>query len=141
MGATRWPVLSFSDVTRGEFVRFWERLYPDSMENYYQASIGRPLTDELIGEWFAWKNGKPLSAAKTRTVRRYFTPGGFIPGAADTDGLAEFLNLPGGVVWRSFWLHLHDPRRFPIYDQHVHRAMAYVLEWPGREIPPHNPAK
>ena len=55
--------------------------------------------------------------------------------------MQKFLNRPGGAIWRIFWLHLQHPRHFPIYDQHVHRAMAFTLKWPDLEIPEQNPAK
>ena len=38
--------------------------------------------------------------------------------------LAQFAT--GGVIWRIFWLHCWQPDRFPIYDQHVHRAMMLI---------------
>ena len=46
-----------------------------------------------------------------------------------------------GQFGEYFWLHLQHPSRFPIYDQHVHRAMAFILAWKNIEIPNHNPQK
>src|SRR5205814_2701554 len=40
--------------------------------------------------------------------------------------LAEFPN--GGRIYRIFWIHCWHPDRFPIYDQHVHRAMSYIQD-------------
>jgi hypothetical protein len=63
--------------------------------------------------------------------------------ASFREALTTFLNRPGGAIWRIFWLHLQHPKRFPIYDQHVHRAMAYMLDRPNeqREIPARHKAK
>jgi hypothetical protein len=38
---------------------------------------------------------------------------------------------------------MQHPRHFPIYDQHVHRAMAFMRKWPEAklEIPADNPTK
>lgn len=41
----------------------------------------------------------------------------------------------GGVIWRIFWLHCFQPARFPIYDQHVHRAMTFILDGAAQEMP------
>lgn len=45
----------------------------------------------------------------------------------------------GGAIWRIFWLHCHRPDEFPIYDQHVHRAMVYVQTGETEEIPNYDP--
>lgn len=135
------PVLGISQVTPKDFVRFWNQLYSGYDEGFYRENIGQPLTEDRIAKWFDWKNGTPLSAAKTKTIRRYFSPDEHIGHDPDAATLGEFLNRPGGAIWRIFWLHLQHPRRFPIYDQHVHRAMAFMLKWPVLEIPDHNPTK
>jgi hypothetical protein len=41
----------------------------------------------------------------------------------------------GGAIWRIFWLHLWQPMRFPIYDQHVHRAMRFIQAGVIEETP------
>jgi hypothetical protein len=143
MDEISWPILSISQVKPKDFVRFWEQLYSGYDENFYREYIGQPLTEERIATWFKWKNGKPLSAAKTQAIRRYLSPEEHIGHDADVGTLAAFLNRPGGAIWRIFWLHLQHHRHFPIYDQHVHRAMAFILKWPDtdREIPADNPTK
>ena len=113
----------------GEFVDFWSALYEDPREDLYAKSIKRPLTPKRVGPLFIWKNGGKLSKPKQRSVEHNFiarldelhdlpkdTP-------AETF-LARFAT--GGVIWRIFWLHCWQPDRFPIYDQHVHRAMMLI---------------
>jgi hypothetical protein len=143
MDTIRGPVLGISQVTRQDFVRFWEQLYSGYDEDFYRENIGQPLTEERILKWFLWKNGTPLSAGKIQTIRRYFTPEEDIGYDVNAGALMTFLNQPGEAIWRIFWLHLQHPRHFPIYDQHVHRAMAFLLERPDLdlEIPVHNPTK
>jgi hypothetical protein len=136
------PILGVRQVTSKDFVRFWEQLYSGYSEDFYQEHIGQPLTEEQqIADWFAWKNGTPLSAKKAQTIRRFLSPEERIGHDANADKLAEFLNRPGGAIWRIFWLHLQHPRHFPIYDRHVHRAMAFMLKWDSLEISVSNPAK
>jgi hypothetical protein len=143
MNAISWPVLGITQVTPKDFVRFWQKLYSGYDEKFYQEHIGQPLTEDLIEKWFEWKNGKSLSALKKKTIRRYLRPEERISHDANADTLAAFLNLKGGAIWRIFWLHLQHPLHFPIYDQHVHRAMAFMLKWPEPNfaIPAHNPTK
>jgi hypothetical protein len=142
----RFPVPSFRQATPNEFVRFWHPFFPDSNypERFYSAHIGQPLTDKRVKAWFRWKNRIPLSPRKLDTIRQYFVPKIERVGHnADSETLTAFLNRPGGAIWRIFWLHLQHPSRFPIYDQHVHRAMAFLLDWDkdNQEIPKRDPAK
>jgi hypothetical protein len=143
MNTINWPILHVSHVTPKVFVLFWERLYPDLRynEDFYRANIGQPLTEERIVQWFLWKNGTPLSPKKSVSIRRYLLPEERIGKDGDDESLTAFLNRPGGAIWRIFWLHLQHPQNYPIYDQHVHRAMAYLLKFPQPEIPVHNPKK
>jgi hypothetical protein len=134
------PILRSHHVTPKDFVQFWERLYSGYDENFYRDNIDKPLTEERINAWFEWKNATPLSANKSETIRRYLSPQERIGHDADAGTLAAFLNRPGGAIWRIFWLHLQHPRHFPIYDQHVHRAMGFMLGWANLTIPAHNPA-
>jgi hypothetical protein len=143
MNATSFPILDFSQVTPRDFVRFWQPLYTYSAddEGFYRENIGKELTPDRIKKWFAWKNTMPLSARKEQTVLRHFSPEERIGHDADVATLLAFLNRPGGVIWRTFWLHLLHSEHFPIYDQHVHRAMAFMLNWPKLEIPVHGRTK
>ena len=141
MDTIRCPIFAVSQVTPKDFVRFWDRLYSGFDEDFYRANIGQPLTEHRIKKWFTWKNGGPLSAKKAESIRRYSSPEERIDHDADASELVSFLNRPGGTIWRIFWLHIQHPPHFPIYDQHVHRAMAFMLEWPNWEIPDYNPTK
>jgi hypothetical protein len=141
MGEVRWPLVSAGEGSLTEFVRFWDRLYSGYDEDFYRRNIGQPLTPERIAGWFEWKNGTPLSANKAQAVRRYASEDERIGHDAGPEALAAFLDRPGGAIWRIFWLHLQHPTHFPIYDRHVHRAMAFLLKWPALELPVNNPQK
>ena len=142
MDAINWPIFCTSGDSPQAFVACWERCYSFDKErgDFYQTNRDLPLTDEQIMNWFVWKNGGPLAAKKKQTVRRNFTAKGVSATPPSEDELSAFLNGPGGAVWRIFWLHLQHPR-FPIYDQHVHRAMAFLKTGKCHEIPGHNPTK
>lgn len=134
-GRMTWPVLGTVNLTRKEFVDFWERLYAGYDEEFYQDNIGRPLTDDRISKWFEWKNGKRLSASKAESILRYSAPEERISDDADDATQRSFLRRPGGAIWRIFWAHLQHPTQYPIYDQHVHRAMAFLRGCDDLEIP------
>ena len=122
-------------------MNFWEKLYSGYDEDFYRENIGQPLTPDRIEQWFAWKNGSRLSAKKARAILRYSAPDERVAADATHDEIVTFLNRDGGAIWRIFWLHIQHPKRFPIYDQHVHRAMAFMLGHDNREIPLRNPTK
>jgi len=131
-------VLSRSVVSAEEFVSQWERLYTYANESLYDANIGRPLTEGVVMDLFRWKNGGKLTGAHERTIRQHF-----VARITEVESLGEEVDAPsflgkfdrGGAIWRIFWLHLWRPKRFPIFDQHVHRAMAWIEDGRGRELP------
>jgi|SRR5581483_7841320 len=110
---------------KSAFVGFWADRYQGYDEAFYEANVGRELTENRILEWFTWKNGTPLSKAKHLSVLTNFASrrDELVKVAKDEPApelLARFGD--GGAIWRIFWLHIWQPSRFPIYDQHVHRA-------------------
>lgn len=132
-----------------DFVDFWEFQYnyrlapPDTKkpdpELLYTDNIGQPLTSARIHELFEWKNGSVLSAQKRRSVEQHFVA--HVPkvnALPQSTNAEQFLleEFPyGGAIWRIFWLHCWQPSRFPIYDQHVHRAMVFIEQQLLEEIP------
>lgn len=131
-------------VEPAEFVAFWSARYQYNREHLYDNNIGQELTEQRIYELFEWKNGTRLSEPKQESVHTNFV-----------ERLGELNNLPvdeaplhflqrfadGGAIWRIFWLHCWQPERFPIYDQHVHRAMVFIQEGVIGEIPSNGPQK
>mgnify|MGYP005810031913 CR=1 FL=1 len=121
-----------------EFIEFWAAQYTGYDDNFYDANVGQELTETRILEWFTWKNGTPLSELKRNSVLRNFVARrgelNHIPlDATASDFLSRFDE--GGAIWRIFWLHCWQPARFPIYDQHVHRAMGFIQAGVLEEIP------
>jgi hypothetical protein len=126
------------------FVEFWSARYTDYDDDFYEANVGQELTEVRILEWFAWKNGTPLSLLKRNSVLNNFVARraelATIPAdQTPTQLLGRF--SAGGAIWRIFWLHCWQPSRFPIYDQHVHRAMRFIEAGVREEIPPKDPDK
>ena len=127
----------------GAFIEFWSARYTGYDDDFYEANVGQELTEARILDWFAWKNGTPLSALKRKSVLRNFVARrdelSSLRDETPTQLLAHFSE--GGVIWRIFWLHCWQPKRFPIYDQHVHRAMRFIESGVREEIPGKDPDK
>jgi hypothetical protein len=123
------------------FLEFWANRYDDPLETLYESHIGRKLTYRSVMALFEWKNGMKLSPRKRRSVESNYvlrrnTRGVWVartlPQAASPHKIRSFArkfltdHFPeGGAIWRIFWLHCCN-QRFPIYDQHVHRAMVFI---------------
>jgi hypothetical protein len=133
----QFPVYVAKNVSIGAFVAYWAPRYQYKNEHLYAENIGRPLTSSRIRDLFEWKNGSRLSLRKERSVEvnyiaRVADLKDFPETASAQDFLEEFSS--GGAIWRIFWLHCWQPTRFPIYDQHVHRAMTAIQDHRVEEI-------
>lgn len=121
-----------------DFVTFWEGQYNDPLEHLYIDNIGKPLTPDGVHPLFEWKNGSRLSAQKYRSVEQNFVghiaKASALPQGTDATEFLQAFPL-GGAIWRIFWLHCWQPDRFPIYDQHVHRAMSIIEQDRPEELP------
>jgi len=136
------PVYIEKFVSVSEFVAFWSRQYTYDNEHLYDENIGKELTEDRIWKLFLWKNGKPLSEKKRISVKQNFIDEKIVfPPDLDNIFLEIYLNRPGGAIWRIFWLHCNYPKKYPIYDQHVHRTMASMKKWKELEIPYYNKSK
>jgi len=126
------------------FIDFWAARYTGYDENFYAANVGQALTETRILALFTWKNGKPLSEAKRESVLRNFVARrGELDHVPQDETASDLLSCfsEGGAIWRIFWLHSWQPARFPIYDQHVHRAMRFIQAAVLEEIPGKDPQK
>jgi hypothetical protein len=131
-------------VPAKEFVERWEPLYDYPLENLYADHVGRPLTPESVRLLFEWKNGGKLSRLKQASVEvNYVGRLDELWALPHDTPAAEFLNRfdHGGAIWRIYFLHIWAPCRYPIYDQHVHRAMELIETGRSAEIPRGDGAK
>jgi hypothetical protein len=120
------------------FVDNWAKMY--NYPGYHRYEELLRLTawkyDDLL-ELFTWKNGMPLSGKKVLVFERYI--------AAHIDSINQLrthfdkekfdrLFFPLSAIWRIFLLHIVNPR-YPIFDQHVYRAMIYIRQQNFQELP------
>lgn len=136
------PVLAINNLRESDFVEFWSSRYPTKNEPVYQANIGKPLTEQRLLALFEWKNNGPISKQKLASIRRnYIDAKPLPPAAGDMNSIENFIRQPGGAIWRIFWLHCHAPNTYPIFDQHVYRAMRRMQVGRPEEIPRSNAEK
>ena len=118
------------------FIDYWANSYDYSAENtdYDLYVAKRDDTFEFdkanLRKLFEWKNntGEKLTSKKESTVNKLI------------DKLPEINQLLGqwndvlfqehfgkiSAVWQTYLMHIIQPDRFPIFDQHVYRAFAYL---------------
>jgi hypothetical protein len=132
-------------ASRREFIEFWAARYFDPNERLYTTNINRPRTAETLSELFKWKIGHRLFATMLkRTVEPHFLSRiadvrKLPPDVSAEDFLRKFPN--GGVIHRIFWLHCWYPNRYPIYDQHAHRAAVFIRDGRMDELDDYGDAK
>lgn len=111
-----------------EFLDRWSSVYPDGKRDaeFYAPFIGADLRNNwnALRSLFVWKNGQELSAAKEASVRHHY----FARWTEDAELASRFLNPvhPGGAIWNIFYLHVRQPDRWPIFDQHSYRALRFI---------------
>ncbi|MFK5982731.1 MAG: hypothetical protein QM499_07450 [Flavobacteriaceae bacterium] len=115
-----------------EFINYWSQLYSYSNENLYNNTIVKQqysIAD--IQNLYVWKNGMRLSKSKQNSLGAKILAKLIIINEFKTQNeidvnefKKEFKNL--SAVWKIFLLHSIKPTKYPIYDQHIHRAYNYI---------------
>lgn len=114
------------------FITFWSQLYSYSNEAIYKKNISKKVFDaESIQELFIWKNGMRLSDLKQKSLNnKIIDKLGVINYLKSKEEFEldlfnyEFKSL--SAVWKIFLLHIIQPKKFPIYDQHIHRTFLFI---------------
>jgi hypothetical protein len=108
-----------------EFLNYWADRYSDKDKDRekYEPFIRKPLTEHGLNHLFEWKNGSKLSVGKIGSISRNYKL------TFPKEQLEKRYLDPkgdGGAVWNIFDMHCIDPDKWPIYDQHTHRAMSFM---------------
>ncbi|WP_248723097.1 hypothetical protein [Seonamhaeicola sp. ML3] len=122
-----------------EFIKHWSRLYSYANEEVYYKSLTRKTyTPTDIQSLFEWKNGMKLSTLKQKSLdTKIISKLTLINELKNSPNIdlntfqLEFENLT--AVWKIFLLHTLKPNKYPIYDQHIHRAFLFINkeDWPN----------
>ncbi len=138
----KFPILQFGEISDlKSFVDFWSKFYERRFdEELYNPFIIKPyFEDDDIQKLYKWKNGMTLSARKDEslthkilverdTINNFKLESNFKIDNFKT----KFSHI--SLVWQVFLLHIINPAKFPIYDQHVHRAYNFIHELEYRGI-------
>ncbi|EGV43523.2 hypothetical protein BZARG_1289 [Bizionia argentinensis JUB59] len=122
-----------SSTNLKDFIKTWSKLYTFSNEAIYNKSIVKQtFTKTDIQDLYVWKNGMKLSVLKQKSLDTKIKAKLSIINTfksnneIDIDAFRkEFKNLPA-TVWKIFLLHIIKPYKYPIYDQHIHRAFLFI---------------
>lgn len=143
----RIPILNKTEANDlHTFISFWSKLYSyrPGLEHLYKDAIDNKQYDEKdIQAFFTWKNGMKLSSGKqtslNRKIKSKLSIINKLKASKDFEVTVfseNFKNLT--VVWKIFLLHIINPKKYPIYDQHIHRTYNFIhgLPYNHREIEP-----
>jgi len=125
------PIISDTGTVQ-QFVECWKEYYNEYDEEiYYTHMTNDPITENDIRALFEWKNGMTLSGAKMNSIEsKVLNKTNLINELRNTANLDfdtlnnHFIDL--AAIWRIFVLHIINPFEFPIFDQHVFRAMRFI---------------
>ncbi|MBU9723825.1 MULTISPECIES: hypothetical protein [Bacillaceae] len=140
------PTLTITKIDRlEEFINEWAQFYQYNTKHeydtaFYEAAIQKVKYDEGdITKLFLWKNGTPFSEAKKAYVSsiedKFKTINAYkVRGFTMEELNTTFPDLSDGI-WKIFLLHIIDPLKYPIFDQHVYRAYMYIKHQQQKELP------
>lgn len=132
-------LLSKQSVDMVDFINFWSDYYFDKYDNKYSENIDKEYFNrENLISLYEWKNGSVLSERKKIGLRKkVLAKIKIINSLKDQFNLElfkkEFKDMT--VIWKIFLLHIIKPNKYPIFDQHVFRAMVYIKFFKIEEIP------
>lgn len=134
------PMITYEEVNANmdDFIVFWSQCYRYNNEKIYDDNIEGGINKEKLIKLFEWKNGYKLSERKNQSIHNNFISRlnelSLLEKNLDPKQCLEKFNK-GGAIWRIFFLHCWNKIEFPIYDQHVHRAMEFIEKGVPGEIP------
>ena len=130
------PILSRSSAEDFEqFIKFWSNLYDyPNMEDYtlnIKYAQGEKYKEDNIWKLYRWRGRYSKSESKELTVKDKIIDRideiNKLKSQKDID-LDQFFEQFDEIsaVWAIFLLHILKPLKYPLYDQHIHRAFNYM---------------
>lgn len=147
---TNFPILTTQPIDMAGFIRFWKQHYqydPErTQELYLTVSSKETYSEKDLRKLFEWKNGLNLSGKKENSLKKKILPYLDQINAFKKQGETDFNKIRAAfknvsAIWFIFLAHTINKEAFPIFDQHVYRAMNYLESGQIGEIPSRNPKK
>jgi hypothetical protein len=118
------------------FIEYWSAVY-------WTTTKVNPFYDEVIKQsrfsksdirgLFDWKNGIPINGHRQKTasvewVLRHLSVVNRLKQQSFDQEVFDKHFGKMSAIWQIFLLNLIDPRRFPIFDQHVYRTYRFITD-------------
>ena len=134
-----------TEVQIKEFISFWSANYKtfesQEMRDRYNDNICfNKFSIGNINKLFIWKNGIEGKIAKNKNkfpirVIENIATVNLLKNKWEEETFNEvFKPNKYGAIWNSFLMHIINPNKFPIFDQHVYRAFLFLKEKPLNEL-------
>lgn len=135
------PPLPPKHQTSCEFLAYWSSKYINADEWKYDNNISKtkPFTEEAREQLFQWKNGtgNKIAEKKMKGILQNYP----LHFCGDIKRRYLEASQPGGAIWNIFYAHCLEPEIWPIFDQHVYRAMMHLKTGDILELSPKDPDK
>lgn len=144
------PILTKQPTDMPGFIRYWKQHYqydPERTQELYLAVISKETYSEKdLHKLFEWKNGLNLSGKKENSLKKKILPHLDKINAFKKQGESDFNTIRKAfkdvsAIWLIFLAHTINKEAFPIFDQHVYRAMHYLETGVVSEISDEKPDK
>lgn len=132
--------LDYSKKSEPQFLEFWSKFYIDAKaENFYTDTIDNPqFSDEDIRSLFEWKNGMKFNehVQKEASLKNVISKLDVVNQLKLNFDMNVFNSNFSEMspIWKVFLLHVIQPSRYPIFDQHVYRAHVFITNREIKEI-------
>jgi len=141
------PILTPTPVSPSEFIAYWHKQYDFGNEDAYATVLSKDiLTEEDIRLLFLWKNNmgkveKSMSGKKEVFLAKVNSRLEFLNELKRDFDLGRYISFFGDLsaIWGITLLHVTSSGKYPIYDQHVHRAYRYLTTGDSSEISKYRP--
>lgn len=139
--------LNYRDLSDKDFILFWSAYYIISKNDHlYTVRINnKRFTKSDIEKLFEWKNGMKVNGhiPKQASINKVISRLKYVNELKTNFNLIYFqLHFSDiAAIWQIFLLHIIQPKKFPIFDQHVYRAHIFLKHKIIQEIPNHQPSK
>lgn len=139
--------ITYKKTSYQTFVDFWSKYYIiSSYDNLYSDRIHKnKFTKTDIKMLFEWKNGMKVNGhvPKQASIDKVISRLTHVNKLKTQFDLLYFKKHFSDIaaIWQIFLLHIIQPTKFPIFDQHVYRAHVFLIKNAITEIPNHQPHK
>ncbi len=125
-----------------EFIEKWSRTYSYKLEPKYNDNIKVGFDSDIsLLELMRWKNGTGDNIAKNKSVLVDYFIGEreSLKTLKNNFDLTEFEKKfkpdKSSSIWTIFILHIMNPDKYPIFDQHVYRSFNFFQTGDIKELP------